>query len=138
MMTLAVANVAFVSIIFLGNLLWIAYRLGKIEGRKEANRSGLGKGTWVEVVKQLKADVNGKTGIIPPGVQGIVSGVDKWGRISIWIGEPWVKIQGMQEAYAIENIDRLAIKPLNHIDEETFKKYCANKAESAEMYTRLL
>lgn len=61
-------------------VVWLAYVVGKSEGRRAANRSATDHGTWVEVVKPIKASVHiGESPrVVSPGIQGIVSGVDKW------------------------------------------------------------
>ena len=69
----------------------VAYAMGRRDGVLEANRSSCGPGQWVCVKKPLKCHVDQKGTItLPPGTQAIVSsGRDQWGRISLWVAEPW-------------------------------------------------
>ena len=119
------------AIIAVAVFCWVAYLIGKADGKTEANCSAIGYGTWVEVVKPVKS---GQL-TISPGTQGIVYGVDKWGRVGLWIAQPWVDVTGTTFVGGID-IGRLAVKPLSSIPdddkEESFKQLQKFEESNAE------
>ena len=125
-------------------IVLLAYILGKARGRNEANRSALGCGAWVEVHEPVRVRVGlgQPKKLVPVGVQGIVSGVDREGRVSVWIAEPWVDLVGLQEVFDIEAIGKLRVKPPSHVDAEiraqTFQELRESKEKFAERLAEYL
>jgi hypothetical protein len=125
-------------------IFFAIYSLGKAHARRAILRASIGIGTWVKIVRPVKAMTKlGKPATtIEAGIQAIVSDIDKWGRVSIWIAEPWVEMLGFKQAYQIENIERLAIIPLDKIDKEDFAKtikgFQANQQEYAELLRKIV
>jgi len=94
----------------------VAYYVGRREGIRHANRSAIQRGAWVGIVHDVKC-IGGSW--VPGGVQGIITGVDRWDRLSLWIAEPWVKLWGKSpQVYGIHNLTRLRARPLHSVEAE--------------------
>ena len=53
------------------------------------------------------------------GVQGLVTGIDKWNRIALWIAQPWVKSYKFgPQVYHIEDLAALRAMPLQAVNAE--------------------
>lgn len=101
--------------------LVLTYHLGKRKGVKETNREAAGPGTWIELRKEVKAPGIGddEPETIRVGTQGVITSIDKWGRYSFWIAEPWTKFKdGIPAVYAIDDYSAFRIRAPWRIDED--------------------
>jgi hypothetical protein len=119
--------------------LVVAYHFGRREGVREANRIAIQRGAWIEVVRPVKCS----QGQLPVGFQGIVTGIDKWGRRSVWIAAPWVEIWGKHpQVYLIEELIGLRARPWHSIDadtrDRTLKALAVWEAEMQDLREALL
>lgn len=125
-------------------VVWLAYVVGKSEGRRAANRSAIDHGTWVELLKPTKASVySGESPLIfSAGIQGVVSGVDRWGRVSIWIAEPWLGVTGARQIFEVAELAKLAVIPLSNVDSgergQTLTALQEHEASVAQILAELL
>jgi len=95
-----------------------AYVLGKRDGVIEANRIAVAPGAWVEVVKPLRCS----DGVIPVGTQAIVAGCDRWGRLSLWIAEPWAAASRLSpEVHRVENLAALRTRPMSAVPNDVLE-----------------
>lgn len=90
----------------------VAYQQGRREGLREANKSAIRRGAWIEIVKPVKCTA----GLLEPGIQGIITGVDAWGRPSLWIAKPWAEVWGKHlHVYLREDLSAMRTRPLHSV-----------------------
>jgi hypothetical protein len=96
-----------------------AFYAGRRFGILEANRSAAVLGAWVVVKRPVacKAPSSDTESIMPAGIQGLVTGVDKWGKLSIWIGQPWSGLCG-PKVYGVTDMASLRVQPLSTVPRE--------------------
>lgn len=116
-----------------------AYLLGKRRGRTETNEQAIGPGTWVEVQRRVHYPHGNSGGKIEPGTQGIVTGTDKWGRLSVWIASPWAENtwEGHPLVHGIEDYGAFRIIPPWRIDPEHRGNTLEALARWEEVYTEI-
>lgn len=90
-----------------------AYVAGKRHGRFEANKQAIGPGTWVEARRNIHYPHGNSGGEIEPGTQALVTGTDRWERLSLWIASPWAENtwEGHPKVYGIEDYADFRIVP---------------------------
>lgn len=82
--------ILFISLLAVTLAFFGFYAIGKRSGILEANRSAFYPGVWVQVVKPLRCWVGHreKSRTIPTGTEGVITSVDRWGNLTLWIGKP--------------------------------------------------
>jgi hypothetical protein len=121
----------------------VAYALGRRSGILEANRSALYPGVWVQVVKPLRCweGQRERSRIIPPGTEAVITRVDKWGHLTLWIGKPWARDWGVfPEAHSIENLAALRARPIargDGIQKSTFEAIAEWESRRRDLGDRL-
>ena len=126
--------------------LWLAYKMGEANGVAEANRSALGVGVWVKVVKPLSyhKQVGASERIaLPIGAQGIIAGMRQGGIhghgvSSLWIAAPYVQEEMRHKVYLLTG-DYTAFRAIpdssvsDEYREETREAWLAHEAEGRQV-----
>lgn len=56
------------------------------------------------------------------GTQGVVSGVDKWGRFHVWIAEPWVDLYGNRRSLdRISDFSAVRVIPYSRVSDDLLR-----------------
>ena len=99
--------------------IWAAYWIGRREGVRDANHQAVVPGSWVVFVKDASCEGH-KNRTIPSGVQAVVTGVDKWDRLSLWIAEPWAESWGeVPKVYQVTDWSSFRAKPMHTVPKES-------------------
>jgi len=115
----------------------ITYLLGRRSGLYEANRSGISEGTWIEFKNGITVQLHGKNIKLRSGTQALVMDIDRWGGMSIWVIEPWIKPEDCSTFHRVREYSKVRIKNPNEIDkkirQETTRKVASLKAQVADI-----
>ncbi len=97
------------------------YLAGRRAGILNANRSAVIVGSWVEVARSVSCRPagSGRARKLPVGTQAVVTGIDKWGRVSLWVAHPWApEWKPFPEVHDITDLAGLRAKPLHGVPTE--------------------
>ena len=137
-------NNMLINLIIVVVLIGLAYWSGYHKGHSTTIQSTLDIGSWVEITDKIIVKMgNNPASILQPGTEAIVTGKDKWGRISIWIAKPWAHLydgsgsKGVKFS-GIESFTKLKIKPTNRIDKKIYEETLQALTEYEEIVGSLL
>ena len=132
-------------LVAVGVVVFVAYRVGRHDGIADANRSAIRPGAWVSVVEPVsyQAGPDKTASVLPVGTQAVVTGIDKWHRVHLWIASPWARSYGwtIPQVFAIKQFTRLRALPISsvptEIREETLRSLQDWQATTTEVSDRL-
>lgn len=97
----------------------IAYFMGKESATSEINQRTVREGVWVQVLSDTKSRFREDDRTLTAGTLGIVTGRDKWGRLSLWVATPQIDDLGKIPQVFDVDMARVRAIPSEILDTQT-------------------